>query len=226
MPRDYSDAEIALILEREEERANRQKRELEDSDADLARTLAAQEETCGWDRLEARHAAEDADAEFARLLAAKDRSHAMSVPFDKALGTELQAEHGRAGKLLSRAVQLEEFLEAPLGSRDLPQNGDLAPETLRRIVQLTTAKFATAPSGVLPTCGSPKAAALPALGAVTAPATALRHSQSTTHTSRNCKRGSSACRIAGSAMLTSGAARAGAAGRRNQSTGRSRVRAF
>lgn len=96
---------------------------------------------------------EDEDAAMARRLWKEEQEHLQSVDHDRVLAATLQREHGRAGKMLSRASQLEEFLSAPLYSRPLPVKSDLAPETLRRIVALTQQKTSSlCSSGTLPGC--------------------------------------------------------------------------
>jgi hypothetical protein len=113
-------------------------------DADLARRLHAEEE----EHLAATAQVEDDDAAYARRLQAEEELQLQSSIIDRSLAATLQGEHGRAGKLLQRADQLDAFLEAPLGSFPLPQQGDLAPETLRRIVALTAMPQKIMPSPV------------------------------------------------------------------------------
>jgi len=105
-----------------------------EADALFAERLAAEEERNSSERDEM----EDMDKKLADRLMAEEQERANSIIHDKFLAATIQGEDGCAGKLLSRAVQLEDFLEAPLGSRPLPRNGDLMPETLRRIVAMST----------------------------------------------------------------------------------------
>lgn len=196
----------------------------QDSDAEFARLLATKEESEQWARLESRYAAEDADAEFARLLAVEEQTHARSMAYDESLATCLQAEHGRSGKLLSRAKQLDDFLEAPLGSRALPQDGDLAPETLRRIVDLSRSRMTRSTGALAPSDPGPGIAADSAIAG--APHLHNQIRSSSGQLSKSSKRGSLAFRTAGSALLTSGSpvSHAGAREKKKQSTGQRKMR--
>jgi len=105
-----------------------------EDDATLAQQLADEEER----QSDKRDDIEDLDKKLASRLKAEEEEHVSSITCDRFLATSLQAEHGRAGKLLARAECLEDFLEAPLGSRPLPKNNDLMPETLRRLAVMSS----------------------------------------------------------------------------------------
>jgi len=128
---DMADATLAQKLLAEDAAAAAMTPE---ADALFAKRLAAEEERNSSERDEM----EDMDKKLADRLMAEEQERSSSIIHDRFLAATMQAEHGCAGQLLSRAVQLEDFLEAPLGSRPLPRNGDLMPETLRRIVAMST----------------------------------------------------------------------------------------
>uniref|UniRef100_A0A7S1S4I9 Uncharacterized protein n=1 Tax=Alexandrium catenella TaxID=2925 RepID=A0A7S1S4I9_ALECA len=100
---------------------------------EAARRLQAEEEQ---DK-DAEAAQEDADAALARILHREQERQHQAAKRDGALAAALQYEHGRAGRMLTRACELEEFLEAPLGSLPLPKHGDMHPDTLRMVVLRT-----------------------------------------------------------------------------------------
>lgn len=109
---------------------------LEVSDWEMARRLQLEEERVQDEAAER----EDSDAAVARLVLQEEREQTQSLDHDGTLAAALQGEHGKAGRMLLRASQLDSFLDAPLYSRPLPNNSDLDPETLRRIVMLTQRK--------------------------------------------------------------------------------------
>lgn len=127
---DEADIRLARQLQEEEERAL--SAEVAE-DLEVARRLQAEEER----NQDAEDDQEDDDAAFAQLLHAEQQRQAQAAARDGALAATLQYEHGRAGRLLARACELDEFLEAPLGSAPLPKRGDLHPDTMRRLVLRT-----------------------------------------------------------------------------------------
>jgi len=143
---ELADAELARKLL---EPSLRAESSLED-DESLALQLSAEEARHASERLNI----EEMDELLARRLRAEEEERRSSMTTDRFLAATLQAEHGRAGQLLSRAEQLEDFLAAPLGSRPLPQSNDLMPETLRRIVAMTTTAKSGTPAGKSPACST------------------------------------------------------------------------
>lgn len=117
-----------------------------EDDADFARQVANEEERRDNEAM----SIEDMDVALAKRLSEEEKEHGRSIESDWELAATLQSEHGRAGKMLSRAAQIEEFLEAPFGSRPMPVNGDLFPETLQRIVAMSTAAVGKSASGKCP----------------------------------------------------------------------------
>jgi hypothetical protein len=109
-------------------------------DDSVARRLRMEDEE---ERLAAANEMEQADAALARRLQAEEEQQIRFSDVDRSLAATLQGEYGRAGKILLRAHQLDEFLTSPLGDLPPPRQGDLAPETLRRLVALTATEIAT-----------------------------------------------------------------------------------
>jgi len=113
--------------------------EKEERDAEeLANLEAAQRLQAEEEMGEAERASRIAeDAALARRLLAEEEQEAAVVANDGAVAAALQREHGEAGRMLSRAWELDAFLQAPLGALPLPGSSDMHPETLRRVVALS-----------------------------------------------------------------------------------------
>mmetsp|Transcript_14310 Transcript_14310/g.33646 ORF Transcript_14310/g.33646 Transcript_14310/m.33646 type:complete len:256 (-) Transcript_14310:62-829(-) len=127
-----SGAEMKVALKMlEDERKQRAKSEQADRSA--AQLLQDQEQRA----VEEAKAREEADAVFARQLQAEEQQLVDTITQDSGLAAALQREHGKSGKLLSRAWELDAFLQAPLGTRPTPRDGDLHPETLRRLAVMS-----------------------------------------------------------------------------------------